>query len=178
MKRVFGNVIFASAITLGVYIALYMFWGLILSGITDHALINLVTSLITAISYDFFLVYTSKVRDSVGEKEVISDYKNCEYSSVFDDFKCVLKREAKVFLVIFCIVIMCFILNTIDSSLFEKKTISFPTFIFAPMCMFETVIDNSVFGYAVSAVLNCIFYIVFLLIYRIKKYRYWTMKKA
>ena len=74
------------------------------------------------------------------------------------------------------IVLICFILNTFDSVVFGKKTISFPTFLFAPMCLFDSMISIPFVGYLLSAILDCLTYMAFLLIYRKKKYDYWMKK--
>ena len=76
------------------------------------------------------------------------------------------------------IVLICFILNTFDSVVFEKKTISFPTFFFAPMCLFDLMINIPFVGYLLSAILDCLTYIAFLLLYRKKKYDYWMKNKV
>ena len=173
MKRTLWNVTFASIITLVAYIAFYVIWGAILNALDDPTLSLLIISLMTTVAFGFFLLYTSKIRKSVGEDEVVSDYKDKQYISFADDFKLVLKRESKMLICIVSIVLICFILNTFDSVVFGKKTISFPTFLFAPMCLFDSMISIPFVGYLLSAILDCLTYMAFLLIYRKKKYDYW-----
>ena len=176
MKRILLNITFASIITLVAYIAFYVIWGAILNALDDPTLSLLIISLMTTVAFGFFLLYTSKIRKSVGEDEVVSDYKDRQYISLADDFKLVLKREAKMLICIVSIVLICFILNTFDSVVFGKKTISFPTFLFAPMCLFDSMISIPFVGYLLSAILDCLTYIASLLIYRKKKYDYWMKK--
>ena len=176
MKRILLNITFASIITLVAYIAFYVIWGVILNALDDPTLSLLIISLMTTVAFGFFLLYTSKIRKSVGEDEVVSDYKDKQYISFADDFKLVLKREAKMLICIASIVLICFILNTFDSVVFGKKTISFPTFLFAPMCLFDSMISIPFVGYLLSAILDCLTYIASLLIYRKKKYDYWMKK--
>ena len=176
MKRILLNITFASIITLVAYIAFYVIWGAILNALDDPTLSLLIISLMTTVAFGFFLLYTSKIRKSVGEDEVVSDYKDKQYISFADDFKLVLKREAKMLICIASIVLICFILNTFDSVVFGKKTISFPTFLFAPMCLFDSMISIPFVGYLLSAILDCLTYIASLLIYRKKKYDYWMKK--
>ena len=176
MKRILLNITFASIITLVAYIAFYVIWGAILNALDDPMLSLLIISLMTTVAFGFFLLYTSKIRKSVGEDEVVSDYKDKQYISLADDFKLVLKREAKMLICIVSIVLICFILNTFDSVVFGKKTISFPTFLFAPMCLFDSMISIPFVGYLLSAILDCLTYIASLLIYRKKKYNYWMKK--
>ena len=176
MKRILLNITFASIITLVAYIAFYVIWGAILNALDDPTLSLLIISLMTTVAFGFFLLYTSKIRKSVGEDEVVSDYKDKQYISFADDFKLVLKREAKMLICIVSIVLICFILNTFDSVVFGKKTISFPTFLFAPMCLFDSMISIPFVGYLLSAILDCLTYIASLLIYRKKKYDYWMKK--
>jgi hypothetical protein len=176
MKRILLNITFASIITLVAYIAFYVIWGAILNALDDPTLSLLIISLMTTVAFGFFLLYTSKIRKSVGEDEVVSDYKDKQYISFVDDFKLVLKREAKMLICIVSIVLICFILNTFDSVVFGKKTISFPTFLFAPMCLFDSMISIPFVGYLLSAILDCLTYIASLLIYRKKKYDYWMKK--
>ena len=151
MKRTLWNITFASIITLVAYIALYAIWGAILSGLENPTLRLLIIALMTTLAFGFFLVYTSKIRKSIGEDEVVSDYKDRQYISLADDFKLVLKRESKMLICIASIVLICFILNTFDSVVFGKKTISFPTFFFAPMCLFDSMINIPFVGYLLSA---------------------------
>ena len=176
MKRILLNITFASIITLVAYIAFYVIWGAILNALDDPTLSLLIISLMTTVAFGFFLLYTSKIRKSVGEDEVVSDYKDRQYISFADDFKLVLKRESKMLICIVSIVLICFILNTFDSVVFGKKTISFPTFLFAPMCLFDSMISIPFVGYLLSAILDCLTYIASLLIYRKKKYDYWMKK--
>ena len=176
MKRILLNITFASIITLVAYIAFYVIWGAILNALDDPMLSLLIISLMTTVAFGFFLLYTSKIRKSVGEDEVVSDYKDKQYISFADDFKLVLKRESKMLICIVSIVLICFILNTFDSVVFGKKTISFPTFLFAPMCLFDSMINIPFVGYLLSAILDCLTYVVFLLLYRKKKYDYWMKK--
>ena len=176
MKRILLNITFASIITLVAYIAFYVIWGAILNALDDPTLSLLIISLMTTVAFGFFLLYTSKIRKSVGEDEVVSDYKDRKYISLVDDFKLVLKRESKMLICIASIVLICFILNTFDSVVFGKKTISFPTFLFAPMCLFDSMISIPFVGYLLSAILDCLTYIASLLIYRKKKYDYWMKK--
>ena len=176
MKRILLNITFASIITLVAYIAFYVIWGAILNALDDPTLSLLIISLMTTVAFGFFLLYTSKIRKSVGEDEVVSDYKDKQYISFADDFKLVLKRESQMLICIVLIVLICFILNTFDSIVFGKKTISFPTFLFAPMCLFDSMISIPFVGYLLSAILDCLTYIASLLIYRKKKYDYWMKK--
>ena len=176
MKRILLNITFASIITLVAYIAFYVIWGAILNALDDPTLSLLIISLMTTVAFGFFLLYTSKIRKSVGEDEVVSDYKDKQYISFADDFKLVLKRESKMLICIVSIVLICFVLNTFDSVVFGKKTISFPTFLFAPMCLFDSMISIPFVGYLLSAILDCLTYIASLLIYRKKKYDYWMKK--
>ena len=176
MKRILLNITFASIITLVAYIAFYVIWGAILNALDDPTLSLLIISLMTTVAFGFFLLYTSKIKKSVGEDEVVSDYKDRQYISLTDDFKLVLKRESKMLICIASIVLICFILNTFDSVVFGKKTISFPTFLFAPRCLFDSMISIPFVGYLLSAILDCLTYIASLLIYRKKKYDYWMKK--
>lgn len=173
MKRILWNITSASIITLVAYIALQFIFGAILSEIESVALKMFLVPFITTVAFAFFLLYTSKIKKAVGEEEVVEDYKNRKYISVIDDLNLIIKKESKVFICISVIVLICFTLNTFDSLVFGKKVISFPTLFFAPMCLFSSVISIPFIGYALSAILDCVIYTVFLLIYRKKKYSYW-----
>ena len=178
MKRILWNITLSSVLTMVAYIALYAIWGGILSGIENLTLRLLIIALMTTAVFGFFLLYTSKIKKSIGEDELFSDYKDEEYISLTDDFKLILNRESKVLICIASIVLICFLLNTFDSLAFGKKTISFPTFLFAPMCLLSSIINIPFVGYLLSAELDCLAYIVFLLFYRKKKYDYWMNNKV
>jgi hypothetical protein len=178
MKRTLWNITLSSILTLVAYIVLYALWGAVLTGIKNPTLKLLIIAFMTTAAFGFFLLYISKIRKSAGENEVISDYKERAYVSLADDFKLILKREYRTFIAILSIVIACFLLNTFDSLIFEKKTISIPTFFFAPMCLFDSIINIPFVGYFLSAALDCFVYIFFLLLYRKKKYDYWMKNKV
>ena len=178
MKRTLWNITLSSVITLVAYIALYAIWGAILSGLENSTLRLFLIALMTTVAFGFFLLYTSKIRKGIGEDEVVSDYKDEQYTSFTDDFKLILKRESRMLICIASIVLICFILNTFDSVVFGKKTISFPTFFFAPMCLFDSMINIPFVGYLLSAALDCMAYMIFLLLYRKKKYNYWMKTKV
>lgn len=163
MKRTLWNITLASVITLVAYIALYAVWGAILGGVENPTLKLFLIALMTTAAFCFVLLYTSKIKNSVGEDEVVSDYKDSAYVSLVDDLKLIIKRESKILICIALIVLICFAFNTFDVLIFGKKTISFPTLIFAPMCLFDSAINIPFVGYAVSAMLDCVLYIIFLL---------------
>ena len=178
MKRTFWNITFASIITLVAYIALYTIWGAILNEVKNSALRLLIIALMTTVAFGFFLLFTSKIRKSVGEDEVVSDYKEKEYVSFAADFKLILNRESKMLICIASIVLICFVLNSFDDFVFQKKTISLLTFFFAPMCLFDSMVNIPFVGYLLSAIIDCLAYLTFLLLYRKKKYDYWMKNKV
>ena len=137
-----------------------------------------VVSLMTTAAFGYMLLYTSKKRKKVGEDEVISDYDDKPYISFAYDLKCIITNEKKTFICVAVIVLTAFVLNTFDSVVFGEKTISFITFFYAPMYIFDTLFNVPFLGYLLSAVLDCAFYVLFLLLYRKKKYDYWMKKKV
>lgn len=173
MKRTLWNITLASVVTLVSYLALYAIWGALLSGLNVPALRLLIIAWMTTVAFGFFLLCISKIRKGIGEDEVISDYKDGTYSSFTEGLKLILKRDFRTFLCIASIVFICFFLNTFDLLVFKKKTISFPTFFFAPMCLFDALINIPFVGYLLSALLDCLTYMLFLLFYRRKKYNHW-----
>lgn len=176
MKKVLWNITLASLLTLVAYIALFAIWGAILSGLENPTLKLFLIAFMTTDAFGFLLLYAAKIRKNVGEDEVLADYRDKEYGSLVDDLKLIIVRESKTLICIAVIVLICFALNSFDSIVFEKKTISFPTFFFAPMCLFATAINVPFVGYALSTVLDCLAYIAFLLFYRKKKYNHWIKK--
>ena len=173
MKRTFWNITVASCITMVVYIALYAFWGAILSTLKNPMLKLFSVCFMTTSAFGFILLYVSKIRKGVGEEEVLSDYREKSYESIQRDFQPVIKREAKTLVLIIGISVICFVLNLLYGIIFDKSA-SFPiTLVFAPMCIFDSAIRIPFLGYALSAVLDCVLYVLFLLIYRKKKFNYW-----
>lgn len=176
MKRIFWNLTLVSLITLIAYVALYAIWGAILGKIENTVLRLFLIALMTTFAFGAILLYISKIRKSVGEDEVIADYKNREWHSWIDDLKLIIRRESKMLTCMVAIVLICFALNTFDRLIFGRKTISALTFFFVPMCLFDSVIHIPFVGYALSALLDCAVYLMFLLLYRKKKYLYWMKK--
>ena len=178
MKRILWNITLASILTLAAYIALFAIWGAILSGVENQNVRLILIAIMTAVAYGFLLLYVAKIRKSVGENEVIADYWDRTYTSFADDFKLIIKREARMLVCIAAIILICFALNSFDRLVFGKKTISLPTFLFAPMCLFSTLFEITVLGYIISIVVDCAIYILAVLIYRRKKYNYWMKTKS
>lgn len=173
MKRTLWNITLASVVTLVSYLALHAIWGALLSGLNVPALRLLIIAWMTTVAFGFFLLCISKIRKGIGEDEVVSDYKDGTHHSFTEDLRLILKRDFRTFLCIASIVFSCFFLNTFDLLVFKKKTISFPTFFFAPMCLFDAFINIPFVGYLLSALLDCLTYMLFLLFYRRKKYNHW-----
>ena len=177
MKRTLWNVTLASLITLVAYIALYAIWGALLSEVENNSVRLFLIALMTTLAFGFFLLWTAKIKGSVGEDEVRSDYRESKAYSLSGELSLILKREKRMLIAISAIVLICFALNTFDSLVFGRKMISHPTLFYAPLCLFSSSIPLPFVGYAVSAVLDCVAYMGFLLLYRRKKYRYWIMNK-
>ena len=178
MKRILWNITVASLITLVAYIALFFIWGAILGEVKHEIFRLFLTALMTSAAFGFFLLHRVKIKNSVGEDEVMTDYKDSTYTSIIDDFKLFIKREIKMLICITCIALACFLLNTLDPLIFGRKTISAITVFFAPICLFETVINIPFVDYLVSAIVNCAAYVVFLAIYRKKMYNHWMKNKV
>lgn len=176
MKRILWNITRASLLTLVAYIALYTFWGALLREIDNPTISLLLIALMTTVAFGFSLLYFAKIRKSVGEDEVVSDYEERAYGSLVDDLKLIIRREAPMLMAMAVIVCLCFLLNTVDEAIFGKKTISLPTVFFSPMCLFYAVVNVPFVGYAISAILDCVAYMLCLLLYRRKKYKYWMKK--
>lgn len=182
MKRSLWNITLSSVLTLVAYFALYAIWGAILNDLENRVLQLFLIAFMTTIAFSLILLCISKIRKSVGEDEILTDYRDKEYISFADDFKISIKREYKTLICIVAIVLICFVLNTIDEYVFKEKLISLPTFFFTPMYLFDAPF-NGLFnipfvGYLLSALLDCLTYIVFVLFYRKKKYDYWMTNKV
>lgn len=178
MKRIFWNITLTSLITLVAYIALFFIWGAVLGEVKNATIRLLLIAFMTSAAFGFFLLRRTKIKNSVGEDEVMIDYKDRTYTSIIDDCKLFVKRETKMLIVITCIALVCFILNTLDPLIFGKKIISAITIFFAPMCLFDTVVNIPFVGYLVSAIVDCAAYIAFLAIYRKKMYDHWIKKQV
>lgn len=177
MKQILWNITRASLLTLVAYLALYAVWGAILNEVENETLQLFLVALMTTAAFGLFLLYFSKIRGGRGDDEIMEDYRDGTPFSFTADVMRVVQREKTVLIAIAVIVLLCFALNTFDRVVFEKKTISFPTFFFAPMCLFDAAIPIPFIGCAVSAVLDCAAYLVCLLIYRRKKYQFWMKNR-
>ena len=178
MKRILRNITVASLITLVAYIALNTFWRAILSMVQNESLRLFLIALMTAVAFDFVLLYVSKIRNGDGEGELSSDYEERTYSSFAEDLKLVLRRESKVLIAMVSIVFVCFLLNAFDSLVLQKKFVSLPAVLFAPLCLFSSWVKIPFVGYLISAAVDCVGYIAVLLFWRKKKYREWTKNKG
>ena len=178
MKKILWNITLASAATLAAYIALYIVWGAILSGVENEALKLFFICLMTSGACGFFLLYFMKIKNSDGEKEVLSDYKESDYVSFIDDLWKILRRAVKTLILLAVIVMLCFTVNAITELITKKSTGSPLTFIYIPLSIFGTVFGQSFIGYFLSAVITCLCYLIALLLWRRKTYNYWMKNKS
>ena len=176
MKRTLWSITLSSILTLVVYLVLNAIWRAILKEIASQLFALLLFAFVMAAVFGMILVYISKIRGSVGEDEVVSDYQGQAYISLADDLKRIVKRESQKLICMTAIVLACFVLNRMDVFLFGKKTFSAITLIFAPMCLFDTLFSIPFVGYLLSAVMDAVVYLAILLFYRRKKYNYWMKK--
>ena len=176
MKRTLWGITLSSILTLVVYLVLNAIWRAILKEIASQLFALLLFAFMMAAAFGMILVYISKIRSSVGEDEVVSDYQGQEYISLADDLKRIIKRESPQLICMTAIVLACFVLNRMDVLLFGKKTFSAVTLVFAPMCLFDTLFTSPFVGYLLSAVVDVVIYLTILLFYRRKKYNYWMKK--
>ena len=176
MKRTLWSITLSSILTLVVYLVLNAIWRAILKEMASQLFALLLFAFLMAAAFGMILVYISKIRSSVGEDEVVSDYQGQEYISLADDLKRIIKRESPQLICMTAIVLACFVLNRIDVLLFGKKTFSAVTLVFAPMCLFDTLFTIPFVGYLLSAVVDVVIYLTILLFYRRKKYNYWMKK--
>ena len=176
MKRTLWSITLSSILTLVVYLVLNAIWRAILKEMASQLFALLLFAFLMAAAFGIILVYISKIRSSVGEDEVVSDYQGQEYISLADDLKRIIKRESPKLICMTAIVLACFVLNRMDVLLFGKKTFSAVTLLFAPMCLFDTLFTIPFVGYLLSAVVDVVIYLTILLFYRRKKYNYWMKK--
>ena len=176
MKKLFLKITLASLVTLVVYLLCQALINAILHGLDDR-LILLTQAILTTFAYAFFLLYFLKIRKGEAEKEVLEDYTETEYPGMKADLKNVWKKEKAALIMIFIIIISCFVLNIVDTFLLPEWFISLPTIIYMPMCFFALVLEHMyIIGYILSAVAICVIYILVLLVYRRRLYKYWLQK--
>ena len=123
MKRTLRNITVASLITLAAYIALNTFWRAILSMVQNESLKLFLIALMTTVAFDLVLLYVSKIRNGDGEGELSADYGKEAYTSLAADLKVVLRRDSKASIAMVSIVFICFLLNSVDSLVFQKKLV-------------------------------------------------------
>lgn len=174
MKKVILNILVASLITLVAYLLLAAIWLTALNFIKNELVKQLALALLTAAAFAFALLYKVKIRGNAGDTELSADYRDEPYGGLIADLKRVARRERGYLVGIAATVLACFLLNTLDMLIFGKKILSFPTVFFAPMCFFSTAIPVPFVGYAVSALTDCALYLLFLLLFRRRRYRYWN----
>ena len=177
MKRILLNVALACALTLIAYIALYLIWGALLSGVEDQGLRFALLVTMTTAFFGFFLLWAAKMRSSVGEDEIYSDYEEREYVSFVDDFKLIIKREARLLICIFAVSIACGAIDAVAKLAFQSPKTPIVVLLFSGMIMLGSTIKLPIVGYLLSATLDCTVYLVFLLLYRRRRYRLWRKSK-
>ena len=91
MKRSLWNITLASVLTMVIYIALSAVWGAILNELENVTLQLFLLSLMTTVAYGIALLWVSKIRKSVGEDEVMADYREQSYTTMTNDLRLVLR---------------------------------------------------------------------------------------
>ncbi len=178
MKRSLWNITLSSVLTMVAYIALSAVWGAILNELKNEFMRLFLIALMTTVAYGIVHLWISKIRKSVGEDEVMADYREHPYTTMADDFKLIFKKEAKTLILMMALVLVTYILNRLDMLIFEKKMISHITFPYITMSLFGTLFPIRIIGYLLSAVLNPVVYLIALVLYRKKKYTYWMKNKG
>ena len=178
MKRSLWNITLASVLTMVIYIALSAVWGAILNELENTTLQLFLIALMTTVAYGFALLWVSKIRKSVGEDEVMADYREQPYTTLTNDLKLVFRKETKTLILMTVLVLTTYILNRLDMLIFGKKMISHITFPYITMSFFGSLFSIKIIGYLLSAVLNSVVYLIALVLYRKKKYTYWMKNKG
>ena len=130
---------------------------------------------ISAIAIYFTALYQFDLYDQATVELLLSQLGSIELVMVIT----LVQNCGMIFFACFFGYILASKLKLLKPLVFEKKTIvSFPAFFFAPMCLFANFIKIPFVGYVLSAVSDCLVYIIFLLIYRKKKYNYWMHNKG
>ena len=137
MKRSLWNITLAAVVTMVVYIALSAVWGAILNELENVTLQLFLLSLMTTVAYGIALLWVSKIRKSVGEDEVMADYREQSYTTMTNDLRLVLRKEAKTLILMTVVVLMTYILNRFDMLIFGKKMISHITFPYITIFIIE-----------------------------------------
>ena len=136
MKRSLWNITLSSVLTMIAYIALSAVWRAILNELENEFLQLFLIALMTTVAYGMIFLWCFKIRRSVGEDEVMADYREHPYTTLADDFKLVLRKEAKTLILMTAVVLMTYILNRLDMLIFGKKMISHITFPYITMSLF------------------------------------------
>ncbi len=168
--KVFIAITVAALVTMAIYLILYPVWGAVLSKIENEEVRLFIIAAVTSILNSYVLTYFNKIRGGLFEKELWSDYSEAEYS-FSRDFRVVLKNEYKVVIWVSAIIIACFLLNWLDTAIFDKKTFSIIAFPFVTMTLFGTCFKITLFGYIASAVCISAFYILFVWLSRYRYYK-------
>lgn len=178
MKRSLWNITLSSVLTMAAYIALSAVWGAILNELKSKILQLFLIALMTTVAYSMILLWVSKIRRSVGENEVMADYREHPYTTMADDLKLIFKKEAKTLILMMALVLTTYVLNRLDMLIFGKKMISHITFPYITMSLFGSLFPIRIIGYLLSAVLNPVAYLIALALYRKTKYFYWMKNKG
>lgn len=161
---------------------LYLFFSSLLTAFLEemenNTLALCILCILTTVSFGVVLLFVTKIKNSVGDNEIMTDYKDQCYDSWRSDFRIMIKRESKMLITICLIVLLCFLLNKFDAIIFHKKTISVITALYFPLCVFDVLLPWHFLGYFISGVADCITYVLFLMFYRKYRYAYWMKKEA
>ena len=178
MKRSLWNITLSSVLTMVAYLALSAVWGAILNELKNRVLQLFLIALMTTVAYSVIFLWVSKIRKSLGEDEVLADYRDHPYTTMADDLKRIVKSEAKTLILMMALVLATYVLNRLDMLIFGKKMISHITFPYITMSLFGSLFPIRIIGYLLSAVLNPVAYLIALALYRKTKYFYWMKNKG
>ena len=121
MKRSLWNITLSSVLTMVAYLALSAVWGAILNELKNRVLQLFLIALMTTVAYSVIFLWVSKIRKSLGEDEVLADYRDHPYTTMADDLKRIVKSEAKTLILMMALVLATYVLNRLDMLIFGKK---------------------------------------------------------
>lgn len=173
MKRILKNIILSSLLSLG----LYLLFAITLFGwLEDQKLRFLMCSLAAVTTFAAIFFYIQKYRKGVCEYEVLSDYKNEKYDTK-REMLLIWQREKLFVFAVFMITLICSIISLTDRLLFQTQVLSLlTTILFGSLMMLSSVIEIPFLGNFLSGFYVCALYLLFVFLYRKKRYTYWMKK--
>lgn len=173
MRRTVWHVLLAAWILLALFCLCSVLLVAVLSEAASQTVRNLLLSLFCTVTYAVVLLCLRKVRDGIGVDEVFEDYAEEEYTSMRRDLRHVWRRERAGVIVMWCVILLCYLMNLIYMGILGGERVFPVSFAFIAMTVWQNLFSGgemnfllNLVGHLISAAVIPATYLLAVLLHR------------